>query len=109
MSVREVGMSIDARLIQFANALFPIVLSDLGKVTVERLDEFENASSPIEMTELGIIIDFRYLLSAKAPWLIDVTLYFWSPISAYSGISASTTSIEDRPLTDAVEVDVSYE
>lgn len=64
-------VSLSIRL-QFWNALFPIVVTEFGIVTLVRLQS-ENAFSPIEVTELGIVQLERVVQPENALFPIVVT------------------------------------
>ena len=76
MLVTVLGMVIVSNDVQLANALLPILVTELGMVTdVFRLLQFMNAPSPILETELGEskVTDARLLQPANADLPMLVT------------------------------------
>ena len=58
------GMVTDVRLLQFAKALAPILVTELGIVMEVRAVHFQNASFPMLVTVEGIVTeDIRTVLS----------------------------------------------
>ena len=61
------------RLVQSANALSPMVLTELGMLIDVRPVQPANVASPISVTESGRVIDSRLVQPANARELISVT------------------------------------
>ena len=51
------GTEAVSNLEHFANAFFPMDVTDLGITIDSKLEQLSNACSPIEITEFGIVID----------------------------------------------------
>jgi hypothetical protein len=44
------------KFVQYPKALLPIVVTELGMVTLVSSSQLENAQSPIDVTELGMVM-----------------------------------------------------
>lgn len=64
---------IDVKLLQNANALYPISVTELGMFTDTNLGHFMNAVAPILVIVLGISIEFKLAHQPNAPSTTAVT------------------------------------
>ena len=66
--VTELGIVMEVRLVQVANALMLIKVNEafVGNVTEVRAVQFRNACEPILVTEFGIVIEGRLVQSRNA-------------------------------------------
>ena len=87
------GMVIEVKLEQPENALSPMLLMLLGMVIEVKLEQLKNAPSSILFTLLGIITEVKLWQCWKAPTAILVTLYECSPYVILSGITTPEINI----------------
>ena len=73
MVVIDFGMVIEAKLLQYSNALFPMFVTELGMVTDDSLVQLAKALLPMVVTEPGIVTMVSPVHPEKALLLIVVT------------------------------------
>lgn len=65
--VTELGITKDAKAVQDLNAALPIVVTELEISTEVKAEQYANADPPIVVTELGISIEVKAVQSSKDP------------------------------------------
>ena len=100
--VTEFGIVIDVKPLQSKKARFPILVTEFGIVIDVKLLQYKKAYSPIVVTEFGMVTDVKPLQPPKAAPIIFFTLLgieYWPEyvFGIYTNISL-TIIISFSPL-----------